>query len=183
MFKKTQVEHAFGFMMLKLGWTNSKCSCVVLIHVRSSLPSNAHSPGLRKCQHSVYIERVSFVHLAFYNFSVVFTRKEKRISLLSFSWNKMPLGRIAVFGSRQRLLERKVSVPWVKQLPWQPVITAPATFHRHSPLRRPFSVVLTEYLHLWARVLHFWWHSFIQSRGCWTPYFQLHVALYFVPNY
>lgn len=100
--QKNQVEHAFGFMMLKLDWTNSKCNCVVLIHVRNSLPSNAHSPGLRKCQHSFYIERVSFVYLAFYNFSVVFTRKEKRISFLSFSWNKMPLGRIAVFGSRQR---------------------------------------------------------------------------------
>lgn len=89
---------------VKVGWIKSKSNCVVLIHVKKSLPSNILSPDLKKKMpaYSFCIQGVSFLQLAFYNLSVVSVRKEKRISFLSFSLNKMPLGKIAVFGSRQR---------------------------------------------------------------------------------
>lgn len=128
------------------------------------------------------VQRVSFVYLAFYNISVVFIRKGKRILFLSFSQTKCLWERVLSLAAGKGLLERKVSVPWLKQSPWQPVIKAPATFHRHFPLRRPFSILLTEYLHLWARVLCFWWHSPIQLGRCPNVRLQFQVALYSVLN-
>lgn len=117
--------------------------------------------------HSFSVQGVSFVYLAFYNLSVVFIRKEKRDFIFSPPLRTKCLWeRLLSLAAGKGLLERKVSVPWLKQSPWQPVIKAPATFHRHSPLGRPSSILLTEHLHLWASVLCFWWHSPTQLGRC-----------------
>lgn len=127
----------FGFMMLKLDWTNSKCNCVVLIHVRNSFASNAHSPGLRKCQHSFYIGEGLFRVFSFYNFSVVILQEKKKdFILLLLGTNAFGKDWVAW---QAKGLERKVSVPRLKQSPWQPVIKAPAvSFARHFHSGRPF---------------------------------------------
>lgn len=165
-------------MMLKLDWTNSKCNCVVLIHVRNSLPSNAHSPGLRKCQHSFYIERVSFVYLTLQLLCCIHKKKKKDfIPLLLLEQNAFRkdccLWQQAKGFLKGRFLFRVETVAMATSH------QAPAVSHRHSPLRRPFPSALTEYLHLLARVLHFWWRSIIQAREAGCHIFS-YVALYFL---
>lgn len=150
----------FGSVKLKLGWIKSKSNCVVLIHVKTSLPSNILSPDKKNASIQFLYSGGLFPVFSFLQPLCCSHKKRKKGFHFSPSlWTKCLWGRLLSLAAGKGLLERKVSVPWLKQSPWQPVIKAPATFHRHSPLRRPFSILLTEYLHLWARVLCFWWYN------------------------
>lgn len=136
--RERRVEYAFGTVTLELVWVNSKSNCVVLIHVRNSLPSNILSPDLKMPAHSFCVQRVSFVYLAFYNLSVVFMKKKRKKKDLISLATKCLWGRLLVLATGKGLLERRISVPWLKWSLWQPVIKAPATFSQTLHPGGPF---------------------------------------------
>lgn len=83
------MEHAFGSVMLKLGWINSKCNCAVLIHVRNSLPSNIHSPDLKNASTQFLCSEGLFRVFSFLQLLCCIHKKRKKdfISLLLLEQN------------------------------------------------------------------------------------------------
>lgn len=87
--KKKQVEHTFGSVILKLGWINSKCNCVVLIHVRNSFPSNILSPDLKNASTQFLRSEGLFRVFSFLQLLCCILKKRKKdfISLLPLEQN------------------------------------------------------------------------------------------------